>query len=340
MRKQGGYQIHDYSSVKPSFVSHAPAKDSKLCKEAAIMLAEAYHNNGQTAVLQEKFGIAFKEDVTTSTASGAYTTMLSGTLYSAALENAKDILELVFINEDLKNKGGFGAYKIPRLQPTVAVEVAEGSVISYFNEGFDDVTVTPRKVVVGTALTWEILQRGMTDFVKWVLQNAADAITRKLASDIVNGLAAGANFSQSGGTSYDNIIDARAKVQSATYANGVPYGFKCTHLVINEDESAVLQKTSEWKSHASFANVRPGEDMIVNRPALLFGRMKYVETQFLTASKYLVLDSRKAGMLVKESDLETFEGQLPGRPFDREIVALMSYVLAILYPQAICKGTA
>jgi hypothetical protein len=340
MRKIGGFNVMSYSEVAPQFKEHASANESALCKQAAICLAEAYHNAGKDVVLQEKFGVSFKEDVTTTSASGAYTTMLSTTLYTAAVENIKDILELVFVNEDLKNKGGFGAYKIPRLQPTIAVEVAEGSVISYFDDGIDDITVTPRKVVVGTAITWEILKRGMTDFVKWVLQNAADAITRKLASDIVNGLAAGAGFSQTGGVSYDNIINARAKVQTATYANGVPYGFKCTHLVLSEDSSATLQKTTEWKQHAYYANIRPGDEMVVNKPSLVFGRMKIVETQFLTASLYLVVDNRKAAMLVKESDLQTFEGSLPGRPYDREVVALMSYVLAVLYPKAACKGTA
>jgi len=312
---------------------------NELAVEAGKMLAEAFKSKGQEKVLQEKFGITFKEDVTLSTASGSYTTLLSSTLYSAAIENIKDILELVFINEDLKNKGGFGAYQIPRLQPTVAVEVAEGSIVNYFDEGVDSITVTPRKVVAGTALTWEIMKRGMNDFVRFVLQNAADAITRKLATDIVNGLAAGAGFTQTGGSTYDNIITAQSKVETATYANGVPYGFLCTHLVIYTGEYATLQKTQDWKSHVYYANVRPGDEVVINRPALMFGNLKIVPTPFLTAAKYLVLDNKKAAMLVKESDLETVEGALPGRPYDRESVALMSYVLAILYPSAVCKGT-
>ncbi len=312
---------------------------TQLTEEAGKMLSEAFKAKGQEKVLKEKFGITFKEDITTTTGAGAYTTMLSTTLYSAAVENIKDILELVFINEDLKNKGGFGAYQIPRLQPTIAYEVAEGAVVNYFDEGVDAITVTPRPVVAGTAITWQIMKRGMTDFVKFVLQNAADAITRKLASDIINGLAVGAGHTQTGGTTYDNIIDARAKVESATYGNGVPYGFLATHLVLNTNEAAILQKTTEWKQHVYYANVRPGEEVVIGRPALMFGNMKIVMTPFLTEAKYLVLDSKKAAMLIKESDLETFEGAIPGRPYDREVVGLMSYILAVIYPKAICKGT-
>jgi hypothetical protein len=300
------------------------------------MLAEALKSKGYSQVLQEKFGITFKEDVNTSVASGAYTTMLSTTLYEAAVQNIQDIMDLVFINDDLKNKGGFGAYQIPRLQPTIAVEVAEGAVINYFDEGVDAITVNTRKVVAGTSITWEMLKRGMTDFVRYVLQNAADAVTRKLASDIVNGLASGAGFSLSG-LSYDNIITIRATVEDAKYDNSTPYGFLCDNLVLNTLEAGNLEKSTDWKNTVYYANIKPGNEVVINRASLMFGNMKIIKTPFLTGAKALVLDSRKAAMFVRESDLETFEGAIPGRPYDREIVALMSYVLAVMYPKAIGK---
>lgn len=330
---KGKFKVNKYSA--PAYSK----ADGNLCETAGKMLAESFNARGHSAILKEKFGITFKEDVTLATASGAYVTMLSTTLYSAAIENIKDILELVFVNEDLKNKGGFGAYQIPRLQPTVALEVAEGAVVNYFDDGVDAITVTPRKVVAGTAITWEIMKRGMNDFVRFVLQNAADAITRKLASDIVNGLSVGAGDSEAGGMTYDNIIDAQVKIENAKYANGTPYGFLATHLVIATPSYGVIQKTTEWKNHVYYANVRPGDEVVINRPALMFGNMKIVVTPFLTDSLGMVMDNKKAAMLVKESDLETFEGSLPGRPYDREVVALMSYVLAIIYPLAICKIT-
>lgn len=311
-----------------------------MCEQAGKMLSEAYKSKGQEKVLLEKFGITFREDVNTTTAAGAYTTMLSSVLYEAAVQNIQDILGLVFINDDLKNKGGFGAYKIPRLQPTTAVEVAEGAIVTYFDEGVDSITVTPRKVVAGTALTWEIMERGMTDFVKFVLQNAADAVTRKLASDILNGLATGASFTETGGSTYDNIIDATAKVESATYDNGTPYGFLVDKIVFNTTQWGVIQKDSDWKNTIYYANVRPGDEVVINRPALMFGNAELLRSPFLTGAYALIMDSRKAGMLVRESDMQTYEGAIPGRPYDREIVALMSYVLAVIYPKAICKITA
>lgn len=313
-----------------------------LCEDAGKIISEAFRAKGQEAVLKEKFGITFKEDVSTTTASGAYTTMLSTTLYSAAISNIKDILELVNINEDLKNKGGFGAYKIPRLQPTVAVVVAEGAVTTYFDEGADSITVTPVKVVAGTAITWEILKRGMTDFAKYVLQNAADAISRKLASDIVNGLSAGAGFTRAGGISYANINLAQQDVESATDAAGVPLGFICDKLVVSTSVWATFLADTDIKNFLYRVGAKPGDmvNITVGPGRIEYGNMAVVKTPFLTASQALALDSRKAAMLVKESDLETFEGAITGRPYDREVVALMSYVLAVIYTKAVAKVTA
>lgn len=335
------FSVAKYSA--PNYVEHGKA----LTEEVGKRLAEAINAKAkdgsdwakQAVRLAEGAGIKFKEDVTLTTADGAYTTMLSTTLYSAAVENIKNILELVFINDDLKNKGGFGAYKIPRLEPTVAVEVAEGAVVTYFDDGVDSITVTPRKVVAGTKITWEIIKRGMNDFVRFVLQNAADAVTRKLASDILNGLAAGAGASTGGGVTYDKIIDGQVAVEGAKYANGTPYGFLCTHLVLSPAAWGILAKSTDWKSHIYYTTARPG-DITLNPPVMRFNNMDIVVSPFLTSAQALIIDSKKAAMLVRESELETFEGALPGDPYDREVVALMSYVMAIVYPYAVYAITA
>lgn len=314
------------------------AQVSDLTVSVAKVLAESFRAKGEEVSLKENFGITFKEDMNTTNSAGAYTTMLSKTLYSAAVENIKDIIGLVEVNTDMMNGKGFGAYKIPIDFPTVAYEVAEGQIINYFNEGVDSMVVTPRKVIVGTKITWELQKRGMDSMIMRALQKASRAVERKLASDIVNGLSVGAGLTQTGGTTYDNIINARAKVNGATYANGVAYGFMADKLAINVDEFAILQKTADWKSHVYRAIVKPGAEDAVNRETLMFNDLQIVETVFLTDSKYIVLDSKEAGILVKESDLETFEGRLPGSP-DTEIIAMMSYVLAVPYSKAICRGT-
>ena len=43
--------------------------------------------NPGKVLLKEKYNIIFKEDMSTTSASGSFTTLLSGTLYTAAIEN-------------------------------------------------------------------------------------------------------------------------------------------------------------------------------------------------------------------------------------------------------------
>ena len=319
------------------------SSDNTLTESAGKMLAQFYKKNGQEAILKESFN--FKEDVNLTTGSGAYTTLLSSVMQTAVIEDdrMKEILDLVNINNDMVKGSGFGAYKIPRLQPTIAVEVAEGSVVNYFDEGVDSITVTPRKVVVGTALTWEMMKRGMNDFVKMVMTNAADAIKRKLSSDIVNGLAAGANAATTGGLTFANVLTSEAVVNDATYGNGTPYGFMADKLVMSPTNYASWSLDTDVKSAMHYRNANPNEVISIVGPVTrMFSNMSLVITPFLTytGALALVLDSKKAAILVKESEIETFEGSLPGRPYDHEIVALQSYVLAIVFSKAINKITA
>jgi len=313
---------------------------TNLTEALGESLAEAFGAKGKSDVLRESFGITYKENQTTANNRGAYTNLLSKTLYSAALEKSQRILDLVDINEDLMRAGGgFGAYQLPRLTPTIAFEVAEGQKVNYFNEGIDPVVVTPRKVVSGTSLTWEIKRRGMNDFVKFVMKNAAQSIERKLCSDIVNGLAAGTGLATTvGGLSYDTVIDAETLVNNSQHSNGVKFGFIADALVIASGNWAAFKKDEAVKSSMYFASAVPGQPINAATNPLMFGNLEIIITPYLTAVQAIVLE-KKRSVLVKESDLETFEGRIPGS-VDDEVIALMSYVLAIIFPMSIATITA
>jgi hypothetical protein len=308
---------------------------NNLPHELGQMLAEAFVAKGKGHVLKENFGITFKEGQTTANNTGAYVNLLAKTLYSAALEKSAKILDLVEINEDLVRAGnnGFGAMTLPRRTPSIAFEVAEGQKVNYFPEGTDPVVATPRKVLTGTSLTWEIKKRGMTDFAKWVMKDAAQAIERKLCSDIVNGLVAGATGTTGGGLSYDTVIDAETVINDAQWANGVKYGFLADALVISAAQWGRFKKDEDVKSMVGYKNAVPGHHVNASNNPLMFGNLEIVVTPFLTTAHAIVLE-KKRNILVKESDLETFEGRIPGS-VDDEVIALMSYVLAIMFPDAI-----
>ena len=315
---------------------------TKLCEDAGQILAEAFNEDeNKTETLKESFGITFNEaGQTLANNSGSYVNLLSSTLYTAAIDKIERELALVEINEDLKNKGGFGAYQIPRLTPTIAYEVSEGAVINYFDEGIDAVTVTCRKIVAGTSMTWEIMKRGMTDFAKYVLKNAADAVSRKLATDICNGLAAGTGLAATTGSiDFGAVLDAEVLVNTASYSNGVKYGFIADALVINSANWATFRKDTDVKTALYYASAIPGQPVNAATMPLMFGNLEIIVTPFLTSVQAMVME-KKRNILVKESDLETFEGAIPGRLYDREIIALMSYVLAIVQPKSVATITA
>lgn len=313
-------------------------KGENLPIEVGKMLAEAFHQKGKDNVLKESFGITFKEGQTTGNNTGAYVDLLAKTLYSAALEKSARILDLVDINEDLMRGGGFGAMQLPRLTPTIAYEVSEGHKVNYFDEGIDPVVVTPRKVVAGTSITWEIRKRGMNDFIKFVMRNATQAVERKLCSDILNGLSTGAEHTETGGLSYDNVIDAEVKVNNAEHSNGVKYGFIADALAISSGNWGAFKKDEDVKNAMYYASAVPGQPIDAARNPLMFGNLEIIVSPFLTDSQALVLE-KKRNVLVKESDLETFEGRIPGS-VDDEIICLMSYVLAMVFPASVAKITA
>ena len=130
----------------------------------------------------------------------------------------------------------------------------------------------------------------------------------------------------------------KTKVNNSAYSNGVKYGFIANSLVISTEKWASFRGDTDVKAALYYASAIPGQPVDAARMPLMFGNLEIVVTPFLTAAEAIVLE-KKRNVLVKESDLETFEGQIPGRLYDREVIALMSYALAILYPTSICSIT-
>ena len=330
-----GLAVELGKKLAESFAIKNPDEASEKLKVYGISLKE----NAKSIPMAELMKGTFKEDITTSNSSAAYTTLLSDTLWTAALDQMNEVMDLVIVFNDLKNsKGGFGAYKIALGLPTKAVEIDEGQVVNYFSEGAQEIVITPTVKAVGTAITWQMMRRGMPDYIKWITTNAVNALKRKLTEDILTAFNVGVDASNviTGGISYDNLVDAIAKVRSATTNSGIPYGFQPTHVVISPTAYATLQKSEDWKEHVYRAVVAPGQPVEANKPIEYFNGLKIIVSPFVPNDvQAIIVDKNYAEAFVPESDIETFEGQLPGRPFDRELVALISYGQSVLYPKAI-----
>lgn len=283
------------------------------------------------------------EGQTTTSDSGAYTTLLQQIIQTAMISD-KELAtaeKLVFINTDMVESSGYGAYQIPRMQPTSALEIAEGSVVSYFDEGVEPIVVVPKKYVASTKITWEIRKRGMGSLMNYILGNAKDALVRKRISNIVNGLAAGAGITVTGGLSYANFLEARKAVRSAESSSSVRYNFLPNWFVVSSDyyNDIVLDDSFQKAMFPGNANNNVSRNEFGILAPMRVLDCTIWETPLLTGAQALVLDSTKAGMLCKESEYEMFEGRLPTSP-DTEILALISEVLAMVFPKACAKITA
>jgi hypothetical protein len=316
-----------------------------LCEEFGKILAESFINAGKEKILKESFGISksFKEASGQSTANntGAYVSLLGKTLYDAALEKSQKILDLVDINEDLIRAGnhGFGSMTLPRLTPTIAYEVSEGAIINDFDEGIDPIVVVCRKIVAKTTITWEMNKRGMNDYTKYVIRNGITAIERKLCGDIVNGLAAGTGLAATtGGIDYEAVRDAETLVNNAEHSNGVKYGFIADALVISSANFGTFMKDTNVKNFLMPVNAQNGMTPNIGAMPLAFGNLEIISTPYLTSCQALVLE-KKRNILVKESELELYDGRVSGS-IDDEIIAVMSYVLAMIFPDSVATITA
>lgn len=290
-------------------------------------------------VLKEKLNLK-EAGQTTATDSGAYTTMLQQIIQHAMIEDKElsTAEQLVFINTDMIKSSGYGAYQIPRMEPTIALEIAEGAVVNYFDEGVEPIVVVPKKYIASTKITWEIRKRGMSSLMNYILGNAKDALVRKRISNIVNGLAAGAGTTVTGGLSYSNFLAARKAVRDAASANGSKYNFLPNWFVVSSEyyNDIVLDESFQKAMFPGNANNNVARNELGILAPMRVLECTIWETPMLTGTQALVLDSKKAGMLCKESEYEMFEGRLIGSP-DTEILALMSEVLAMVFPKACAK---
>ncbi len=324
----------------------APSYDrlnTNLLTEVNGLFKEAMEKDSKYGkVLKEKLNLK-EAGQTTATNTGAYVTMLQEIIHHAMIDDKElqTAESLVFVNTDMVKGSGYGAYQIPRGDPTIAVEIAEGSVVNYFDEGVDPIVVVPKKYIASTKITWEIRKRGMSSLMNYILGNAKDALVRKRISNIVNGLAAGAGTTVSGGLSYANFLAARKAVRDAESSNGSKYNFSPNWFVVSAEfyNDIVLDESFQKAMFPANANpaVARSEQGILAPMRVL--ECTIWETPMLTGAQAIVLDSRKAGMLCKEAEYEMFEGRLPGSP-DTEILALISEVLAMVFPLACVKITA
>lgn len=292
---------------------------------------------------------SFKEDLTT-TNTVTFVPFLEQTVRGDFMANMEQILGLLYTNDDLmKNPGGANSLAISVGEPTEAAVYSQGGQITYYADAVNQVQVTPLKIAAGTSITWELTKYAQPAFMKWNLKRASNSLERYVAIYILNMLTAGTGHAvATGGLTYDKILAARKEILSATATNGVVYGFVPNKLVLSPAGGEKFYGDSTIKNYVYFSallnSAKNGTELA--KPVVYFFNMEVIETPYLTATvsnnavHAIVLDSTKAGMFIKASDIEVFEGRLPKTAGDREVILAMLMNVVILFSKAIYVITA
>lgn len=311
---------------------------TQLAEKVGKQLVEHFGSRDSSVKekLKESFGINFKESGQTTTSNpGSYTDALAKYLSDAAIKNVDAVLGLVNHDKTLTKGGNGVAVKLPRLKPTVAYKVAEGQKYQTFPEGIDSILVSPEKIVSGTTITWEQSKAGGFNPEGTVMNQAKDAVTRKLGSEILNGLAAGSGHTPlTGGVSYANYVDAMDTIGSATYDNGVSYGFMPNAIVVNTTGYKDMLNDSNFKEFI-WRNTPAFKGTETVRHAFVDGlTSQLIITPLLTSSRGIVL-VKKQNTLVWGDEGQMFEGKVPGAPYDKELVYVAQWALGVQQPKSV-----
>ena len=152
------FKVEKYVAPKYDIVN------TELASNINGLFKEALSNDPKYGkILKESLNLKESDGQTVANNTGAYTTLLHQIIQTAMISDKElQMAEaLVYINDDMIKNSGYGAYQIPRGEPTIALEIGEGSVVGYFEEGVDPITVTPKKYLASTKITWEVRKRGM-----------------------------------------------------------------------------------------------------------------------------------------------------------------------------------
>ena len=280
--------------------------------------------------------MTFKEDVDTANSGALFITGLAQVIRAAVEPNMVG-LELLQLNTDLMNGGGKGAIKLPKEKRVTAAVVGEGGSITYTNEGYESITVSPYKIVAASKITWEMVKRGMISMITAEAARVGKALARKVDSDILTAItavctSANSNRTATGGAStrvsYNDLIDARTDIEGFEVG-----GLKATHLILHADDYAALNKDTDFKEALVRAPVIAGNtpgnvSLGVFAQIEYFGPQKIIVSNQVASGTSLFVDATELGTFVQESDVEVVDGRISGS-VDTEIIALQSYGVGI-----------
>ena len=291
--------------------------------------------------LREHF--SFKEDNRMDNSGDLYTTVLAKAIYYKSYDEFKQYFDLVWnlTPADIGMPEGAGAYKLPKILGAQAVKLSSGEIVDYVNDNKDSVTLETETYGIGTRINRRLIKRGAKGFIAKLMTAASDAVLRAVATDLINGLVAGADATNTvtGGISYDAIEDAKKNVRGSKDKNGILFGFEPKTMAFSNVGWNTLAKSTDFKTLVQYGqrNV-PGEKAVMDYQ--VFNGLKVVMTPLISVQKggkdvhALVIDTDNYGAFLRETEMETYDGRIPGTAGDKEIIHAMDAGMIVLNAEA------
>lgn len=317
---------------------------TKMSEVAGKDLIESMEKN---PALKEAYN--FKEDNTMANSGDLYTVALAKAIYYKSYDNFAHYYDLV-INltpADLGMPEGAGSYKVPKILGSTAAKLSSGEVVEYVNDNKDSVVLETETYGIGTRINRRLIKRGAKGFIQMLMKSASDAVNRAVVTDIINGLVAGAASAntKTGGVSYDNIEAAKSAVKGAVDANSILFGFIPNAIGFSNVGWLTLATSSDYKTLVQYGNRNvPGSE--VKNTYEVFNGLRVYQTPLISVQKggadvhAIVLDTDHASYALMETQMETFDGRIPGTAGDQEIIMALDFGQVINNAEAISIITA
>lgn len=304
----------------------------------------------EKAIESFKESADFKEDDNTmANGTDVMTTRLAKSIYYRAFNDYKPYFDLQWnlTPADLGMPAGAQAYKIPQVIAARAVKLSSGQVVDYINDGKGSVTLETETFGIGTRINRRAMARYAPGVVDKLIQSASESVLREVCTDLVTGMINGVNSSNviASGISYDVINQGIKTMKKATNTKGVLFGLRPDFIAFTPEGWYQAMLDNDFKTMVAMGQRNVPGARIENDYPVILG-MKKVDIDLAAGLTYnskevyaMLIKSGDYGCFLKETEMDVFDGRLPGT-VDFEIIHAMDAGHVILNDKAAVLITA
>jgi len=274
----------------------------------------------------------FTEDNDMSNSADFYTTQLASAIYYKSYDKFQQYFDMVWnlTPADVGSMDGAGAYKIPKLISATAAKIDGGEVVDYINDNKDSVTLETDTYAIGTRINRRLLKRAGKGIIARLLTVASDAVLRAVCTDLINGMISAAVDANTvtGEISYAKVEESKRLIKASTDSNSQKFGLMPDFIGFTETgwEKYITDTTIVAMVGYGQRNV-PGAKL--DNDYQVVQGLKVTDIALATGTKdaktvrAIVVDSMNFMCFLKETEMETYDGRLPGTAGDEEVIHAM-----------------